>query len=81
MALANNASNALSKLASLPLYRQLGIMFGLAVSVAIGVAVVLWSREPTYIPVYPHINNRDAGSMMEVLQSNSIPFKLDQSQG
>lgn len=81
MALANNASNALSRLASLPLYRQLGIMFGLAVSVAIGVAVVLWSREPTYIPVYPHINSRDAGSMMEVLQSNSIPFKLDQSQG
>ncbi|MCC5792679.1 MAG: flagellar M-ring protein FliF [Legionellaceae bacterium] len=81
MALAHNAANAAAKLASLPFYRQLGMMLGLAASVAIGVAVVLWSRDPNYMPVYTQVSHRDAADMMDVLQRNGIRFKFDQNQG
>lgn len=35
----------------LDLLRQIGLMVGLAASVALGVAVVLWAQEPNYQPV------------------------------
>ncbi|MFW5824984.1 MAG: flagellar basal body M-ring protein FliF, partial [Marinobacter sp.] len=35
----------------LTLLRQIGLMVGLAASVALGVAVVLWAQEPNYQPV------------------------------
>lgn len=35
----------------LNLLRQVGLMVGLAASVALGLAVVLWAQEPNYQPV------------------------------
>lgn len=81
MALANNASKAAEKFASLPMPRQLGVMLGLAASVAIGVAVVLWSREPNYLPLYNQLSPRDTSEIVEVLQRNAIPFKIDEKNG
>ena len=42
MALADNASMVAAKFASLSIPRQIGLLVGLAASVAIGLAVVLW---------------------------------------
>ena len=42
MAVANNYSQALAALIRLPVTRQMGMLVGLAASVALGVAVVLW---------------------------------------
>lgn len=81
MALADSASTAAARFASLSVPRQLGLMLGLAASVAIGVGVVLWSREPTYLPLYSEIGPRDAADIVELLQRNNIPFKIDKSHG
>ena len=81
MALADNASSAAAKFANLSIPRQLGLMTGIAASVAIGVAVVLWSREPNYMPLYSEMNARDASAVVELLQKNNIPFKIDKNQG
>ncbi|WED43792.1 flagellar basal-body MS-ring/collar protein FliF [Legionella cardiaca] len=81
MALVDNASTAATKFASLSIPRQLGLMLGLAASVAIGVAVVLWSREPSYMPLYNEISTRDAADIVDSLQRNRIAFKVDQNQG
>ncbi|CEK11238.1 flagellar basal-body MS-ring/collar protein FliF [Legionella hackeliae] len=81
MALADNASTAAARFASLSIPRQVGLMLGLAASVAIGVAVVLWSREPSYMPLYNEISTRDAADIVDSLQRNGIPFKVDQNQG
>ena len=40
--------------------RQIGLLVGLAASVAIGFAVVLWSQQPDYKPLYGSLNGVDA---------------------
>lgn len=81
MALAESASKAAAKFANLSIPRQLGLLIGLAASVAIGVAVVLWSRDPSYMPLYSQLSPRDSAEITSVLQRNAIPFKIDEANG
>jgi flagellar M-ring protein FliF len=81
MALADNASTAAAKFASLSIPRQVGLMVGLAASVAIGLAVVLWSRDPSYMPLYSQMNPRDSSEVMAVLERSGIEYKIDQNHG
>lgn len=77
MALADNASMIAGKFASLSIPRQIGLLIGLAASVAIGLAVVLWSRDPNYVPLYTQMNTRDAAELVSALERNGIEFKID----
>lgn len=65
----------------LPALRQLGLMIGLAASVAIGVAVVLWSQTPNYSLLYGSLSEKDASAVMEALQQSDIPYKIDDKSG
>ena len=65
----------------LPALRQLGLMIGLAGSVALGVAVVLWSQEPNYTVLYGSLAAKDAGEVVEALKRSEIKFTLDPSTG
>lgn len=77
MALADNASLVAAKFASLSIPRQIGLLIGLAASVAVGLAVVLWSRDPNYVPLYTQMNTRDAAEVVSALERNGIEFKID----
>lgn len=61
--------------------RQVGLLVGIAASVAIGVGVVLWSQTPNYSLLYGNLSERDVGQIMEVLQSAEIPYKIEQATG
>jgi len=65
----------------LPALRQVGLMIGLAASVALGVAVVLWSQKPSYTLLYGNLSSKDAGEVIEALQKAGIGFEVDQSNG
>jgi flagellar M-ring protein FliF len=65
----------------LPALRQIGLMVGLAASVALGVAVVLWSQTPTYSLLYGNLSDQDSAKVLEALQQAQIPYKLEQSTG
>ena len=67
--------------AQLPAVRQIGLMVGLAASVALGVAVVLWSQTPNYSLLYGSLSDKDATEIMEALQQSEIPYKLDAHSG
>ena len=57
-------------------------MVGLAASVAIGVALALWLVvEKDYRPLYASLEQIDVNSVMEVLDSNSINYRIDQKSG
>lgn len=71
----------LESFTQLPVVRQLGLMFGLAASVALGVAVVLWSKEPSYGVLFGDLGNQDAPRVMEVLQQKGVQYKLDERTG
>lgn len=73
--------NMVSSMERLPLLRQIGLLIGLAAAVALGVAVVLWAKDPNYQPVLSNLSAADATQASEMLAQNKIPFKLDLDNG
>ncbi len=65
----------------LPVVRQLGLLIGLAASIGLGVAVVLWSQTPSFNILYSNVTGQDAQAMAEVLKRNNIEFRLDPDSG
>jgi flagellar M-ring protein FliF len=64
-----------------PWLRQLAVMVGIAASVALGVAVVLWSQAPNYSPVYANLAEKDASQVMDALQQVGVDYRVDQATG
>lgn len=61
--------------------RQAGLLVGIAASVALGVAVVMWSQTPNYSLLYGNLSDRDVSAVMDALQSVAIEYKVDESSG
>ena len=78
---AKRGNNLLEGFYDLNILRQLGLMVGLAASVAIGFAVVLWAQGGDYRPLYSNIHNIDGSKVIEVLDANEIPYKIEQKTG
>lgn len=66
---------------NLNLIRQAGLMVGLAASVAIGFAVVLWTQGEDYRPLYGSLDRLDSSEVTQILEHNDIPFKVDGGTG
>ena len=64
-----------------PWLRQMAVMIGIAASVALGVAVVLWSQSPSYAPLYGNLEEKDASQIIEALQQASVNYKVDEASG
>jgi flagellar M-ring protein FliF len=56
-------------------------MVGLAASIAIGFAVVLWAQEGDYRPLYSNIHNVDGAKVIAVLDASQIDYKIEQRTG
>jgi flagellar M-ring protein FliF len=65
----------------LNLLRQVGLMVGLAASVALGVSVVLWAQEPNYQPVVGDLSAYNPQDVTTILDSNGIDYKMDTRTG
>lgn len=71
----------LENLSEMPMLRQVGLLVGLAASVAIGFAVVLWSQQPDYRPLYPSLAGMDTKQVMDTLSAADIPYNVEPSSG
>ena len=71
----------LENLAEMSVLRQLGLLVGLAASVAIGFAVVLWSQQPDYRPLYGSLNGMDASQVVDVLSNAGINYTIEPNSG
>lgn len=67
--------------AGLPAARQLGLMIGLAASIALGGAVVMWAKTPAYSLLYGNLSGTDSSMVLESLQQANILYKVDESSG
>ena len=89
MAEASNMNNlpapsgaaGMPSIADNPWLRQLAVMVGIAASVALGVAVVLWSQAPNYAPLYGNLAEKDASQIMEALQQSGVSYRVDEATG
>ena len=71
----------LENLSEMTMLRQVGLLVGLAASVAIGFAVVLWSQQPDYRPLYGSLEGMDAKQVMETLATADIPYTVEPNSG
>ncbi len=71
----------LENLAEMSVLRQVGLLVGLAASVAIGFAVVLWSQQPDYRPLLTSLGGMDAGQVMDALAAADIPYTVEPNSG
>ncbi|MFC3609041.1 flagellar basal-body MS-ring/collar protein FliF [Stutzerimonas tarimensis] len=71
----------LENLSDMPMLRQIGLLVGLAASVAIGFAVVLWSQQPDYRPLLPSLTGMDAKQVMDNLSAANIRYTVEPNSG
>jgi len=73
---------ALPALDALPApVRQVALLVGLAASVAIGVAVVLWSQSTPMSALYTGLADRDAADIVALLDGAGVEYELDPATG
>ena len=71
----------LENLAEMSVVRQLGLLFGVAASVAIGFAAVLWLQQPSYKPLYGSVQGMDVTQVLEVLNNSGIQYTMEPNSG
>ena len=65
----------------IPAVRQIMLLVGVAGSVAVGFAIVLWSQTPGYSRLYGDLDGADAAQVAEALRAADIDFKLNTDTG
>lgn len=63
------------------IYRQLVVLVLLAVAVAIGTGVVLWTQTPDRVPLYSNLDFADSSKIAEALADMDINYSLDERTG
>lgn len=61
----------------LTIVRQAGVIAGIALVVALAIAIMIWSQDPTYKPLITRLQDHNAQEIIEVLQREGIPFEID----
>jgi len=77
--MAQNAvtANPFAGLANVPGGRQMLLLVGLSLSIAIGVTAAFWLREPSYELLYSNLSDRDVAEVMDALRAEATPYRLD----
>lgn len=72
----NNLARAGGSFGTLPVPKQLTVLFAVALSIALGVYVVLWSKAPELVPLYASLNLKESSEVVDELQKLNIEYKL-----
>src|SRR5690606_9083920 len=71
----------LENLSEMSMLRQVGLLIGPAARVAIGFAVVLWSQQPDYRPLYGNLAGMDVSQVVDVLNMSGIDYTVEPNSG
>lgn len=77
--MANTVDNVVSQFkgfSNLSLLKQLGLLVGLAASVAIGVSMAYWVKDPNYRVLYSNLSASDGPEMASVMDQAGVQYKL-----
>jgi len=78
---AENVGNQFNGMGTLPIFRQLGLLIGLAASVAVGISIVMWAQTPNYRILFSDISGQEAAQIASALQSGGFEYKIDEAKG
>lgn len=68
-------------LALLPRNQQIAVLGGVALAIALAVAVVLWSQSSDYSVLFSSLPDKEVGEVMDALTKLNIPHKVDSRTG
>ncbi len=71
----------LKGLGNLSMARQIGLMLGIALSVAVGIAVVLWSQTDSYDLLFSGMENEDATEILATLDQMGVDYSVETESG
>ena len=63
----------------LSIVRQISIVAGFALAIALTIAIFIWSQEPNYKPLINRLQDYNAQEIIEVLQREGFEFEIDPS--
>jgi flagellar M-ring protein FliF len=66
---------------TLPVFRQIGLLIGLAASIAIAIAIVLWMNTPNYTMLQGQLSGETLTDVIAVLERNNIRYNVDPGSG
>lgn len=66
---------------TLPIVRQVGLLIGLAASIAIAIAIVLWMNKPNYTMLPGQLSGETLNDVIGVLERNNISYSIDTDSG
>ncbi|MCK5386053.1 MAG: flagellar M-ring protein FliF [Gammaproteobacteria bacterium] len=78
---AENVTVPFQGMTTLPILRQLGLLIGLAASIALGVAIVLWMQTPNYTRLPGQLSGQTLNDVISVLERNTIRYNVDPGTG
>ncbi len=58
-------------------YRQITGLLALAGVLTLGIGMILFATQPTYVPIYSKLNQQDAIAITDALQADNIPYKIE----
>lgn len=73
--------NAMVGFYRLEALRQLSLLLGLSISVALGVAVVFWAKTPDYRTLFSSLTTSVSAEVVQVLEQSHVPYQFDASSG
>ena len=82
--MAEDSQNLLGRFNSLsrqPVTRQLGLLLGLAASIALSMGLVQWAMAPDFTPLYGELSPSATTDIIRSLESSGVPYKLHGSTG
>jgi len=68
---ATGASALYQNLGAMPIIKQVSLIIALAATIAIGVALVLWSQAPSYSLLFGGLDNRQAADIVKSLEAQN----------
>ncbi len=78
---AENMASRFEGFVQLPAVRQIGIIVVFAASIALALTMVLWMQAPSYGVLVGGLSDRETSQIMDVLQQQSVEYKIDERTG
>lgn len=71
----------IAALSQLTLVRQIGFMFIIAASIALGTSIVLWSTSSNYVALFTDMSPQDSSAVIDALESSNTDYRIDAGSG
>ena len=80
-ALATTLNDQIRGLTSLSRERQIALLVVAAAAIAVIVSLVFWLTRTEYSTLFPELSERDSAAVVEALERNGVPVRLDPATG